>query len=75
MKLPLQNIDKYDSIVSEEGWDSFLNLRHEVAKECGVGLTDVYIYNHDVVGEWVINVKGKFYNYVEDYYLGDLDYE
>ena len=69
MKLPLQYVDEYASIVSEDGYDSFLNLRHQVAKKCGVDVTDVCVYNHSVVGEWVISVNGKFYDYIgESYY-------
>ena len=66
MKIPLQYIDTLGEDLQEGTVDSFLDIKHQVAKLNSVDVTDVEIRNHMGVSEWVVYVKGSFLDYLED---------
>lgn len=66
MKIPLQQVDHYGEKFSEGSYDSLLDIKEQIAKLEKCSVSDIYIYEHLGVGEWVINVKGQFFDYVID---------
>lgn len=67
MKIPLQNVDEFGENICEYGYDSFLELKHKVADEYSCRISDVRVYHHIFIGEWCVEVKGKWVGYVEDW--------
>lgn len=61
------NINKLDEYYEDSGGFNFHHLTLSIADSYKVHPSDVRIWNCEAVGEWVIEVKGRFEGYVSDW--------
>lgn len=57
--------DKPDCLLRKE----FRTLGWEICRRTGYTFDDIYIHWHDMVGEHVVYLKGKFAGYVEGFWM------